>query len=78
MDSSGIAPFDETNFQMWKCRVMARLDALGVKEVVEGNENPIDDLAELAFYKHNAKAKDTILRFIADSHLEYVINEDTA
>ena len=81
MESSnaGIALFDGTNFPTWKCRVISRLDALGVKEVIDVEETPTaDDLEEPVFHNHNAKAKDTIIRCIADSHLEYVIGEDTA
>ena len=76
--SSGIALFDGSNFPMWKARILARLDALGVKEVVDLDQTPDLDLEDAGFKTHNAKANDTIMRFIADSHLDYVLGEKTA
>ena len=58
---------------------MARLATQGVKEVVELTERPSEeDLEEPEFKSHNYKAMNTIIRNIADSHLEYVINGSSA
>lgn len=71
----GIIPFNGNNFDNWKFRLNSVLKATEVynvlKEIDESRKNE-------EWFKKNNKARNIIVQSVADSHLEYIKDIESA
>lgn len=74
---AGIVQFAGEGYDTWKFRVETQLSAHGVKEAIT-NDPPEEGAAKVAFLEKDEKAKALLVAYIADSHLEYIRDKQTA
>lgn len=73
----GIVQFAGEGYDVWRFRVETQMSAHGVKEMLT-KDVPMDEAQLAAFREKDEKAKALLVAYIADSHLEYVRDKDTA
>jgi len=73
----GITPFAGTDFSSWKFRILALLEDKEVEEHAKKVPTAAD-LESDSWKKSDAKAKNLVVRCIANSHLDYVKDKSTA
>lgn len=74
---AGIVQFAGEGYDTWKFRVETQLSAHGVKEAIT-QDPPEEEEAKPAFQEKDEKAKALLVAYIADSHLEYIREKETA
>ena len=74
---AGIVQFAGYGFDTWKFRVETQLSANGVKEAIT-EDFPEEAAARNLFQEKDEKAKVLLVAYIADSHLEYIRDKQTA
>lgn len=74
---ANLKPFDGSNFSNWEFRLKIFLEQNGTLEVLE-QSLPTDAIQLAQFKKTDAKARNTIVQWLADEVLEMVKEKETA
>lgn len=72
----GIVPFNGSNFDNWKFRLMSVLRADDVIDVIKETEE--ENKTNADWIKKDSKARNIIIQSVTDSHLEYIKDIENA